>query len=94
MASTGSIHLVAIDKLSISLDESLAQIVRDAAAEENITVSAWLANAAQDRIRNRLLGLALEIDNPEIVALSTEELMQIVSVARSQAIVTNPQRGA
>lgn len=85
---------MAIDKLSISLDESLAQIVRDAAAEENITVSAWLANAAQDRIRNRLLGLALEIDNPEIVALSTEELMQIVSVARSQAIVTNPHRGA
>ena len=50
MESIGSIRLVAIDKLSISLDESLAQIVRDAAAEENITVSAWLANAAGKRL--------------------------------------------
>ena len=84
MESIGSIRLVAIDKLSISLDGSLAQIVRDAAAEENITVSAWLANAAQDRIRNRLLGLALQHDNPEITSLPTDELIQLVAAARSR----------
>lgn len=84
---------MAIDKLSISLDETLAQIVRDAAAEENITVSAWLANAAQDRIRNRLLGLALDANAGPEGRMPIEEVHALVAEARSRAIVTQPKRG-
>jgi hypothetical protein len=83
-----------VDKLSISLDEALAQVVRDAAAEENLSVSAWLAAAAQDRIRNRLLRLALDADALEFGAMPNDEIESIVAAARANAIVTDPRSDA
>ncbi len=81
---------MAIDKLSISLDQALAEVVREAAAKENLSVSAWLSAAAQDRIRNRLLRLALDADEAEFGAIGGDEVDSLVLKARAQAIVTNP----
>ena len=48
-----------VTKLSVSVEEDLAEVVRAAAAEEGVSVSSWLASAASQRIRNRFLGEAV-----------------------------------
>jgi hypothetical protein len=83
---------MAIDKLSISMDESLTEVIRSAAVAEGVSVSAWLTDAAQDRIRNRSLRVALDADEPEISALSDSELDALVRLARANAIVTGAKR--
>jgi hypothetical protein len=83
---------MAIDKLSISMDESLTEVIRSAAVAEGVSVSAWLTDAAQDRIRNRSLRVALDADEPEISALSDAELDALVRRARANAIVTGAKR--
>lgn len=85
---------MAMDKLSISLDESLTRIIREAAADEDLSVSAWLSAAAQDRIRNRLLRVALDADAAEQGGMSIEEMETFVRAARSDAIVTTPYHSA
>lgn len=77
-----------VSKLSVSLDEELAVVVRAAAAEEGLSVSAWLANAAQDRIRNRLLRVALDELALEEGAMSPEEADRLVAEALRGATVT------
>jgi hypothetical protein len=47
---------VTVAKLSVSFDPELAEAVKQAAEEEDETVSAWLAEAARQRVRNLLLG--------------------------------------
>jgi hypothetical protein len=83
-----------MDKLSISLDEGLAQVVRDAAAGEQLSVSAWLSAAAQDRIRNRMLRVALDADAAEFGAMTPQEISTLVETARARAIVTDPRSTA
>lgn len=83
---------MAIDKLSISMDESLTEVIRSAAVAEGVSVSAWLTDAAQDRIRNRSLRVALDTDEPEISALSDAELEALVRRARESVIVTGAKR--
>jgi hypothetical protein len=85
---------MAIDKLSVSMDESLTQVIRDAAAEEGLSVSAWLSAAAQDRVRNRLLRLALDADAEEFGAMSDGDIDRLVREAREKAIVTDPRTAA
>jgi hypothetical protein len=51
---------MAVDRLSVTLDDRLGAAVRDAAAQAGLSVSAWLAGAASDRLRNELLGKALD----------------------------------
>lgn len=81
---------MAVDKLSVSFDEELAGVVREAAAEEGLSVSAWLSNAAQDRIRNRLLRVALDELARDIGPMSAEEAARLVAEARAKAVVTGP----
>jgi hypothetical protein len=85
---------MAIDKLSVSMDESLTQVIRDAAADEGLSVSAWLSAAAQDRVRNRLLRLALDADAEEFGAMSDADIDRLVREARETAIVTDPRTAA
>jgi len=49
-----------VDRLSITMDPDLGSAVRDAAARQGMSVSAWLAEAAADRLRDDLLGRALD----------------------------------
>lgn len=52
---------MAARKLSISMDEDLVDEVQQAAEEAGMTVSAWLAEQARERVR--LLGLAKLVDD-------------------------------
>jgi hypothetical protein len=47
-------------KLSVSFDADLADTVRRAAADQGVSVSTWLAEAAAAKARRRLLREALD----------------------------------
>lgn len=63
-----------VDRLSITMDPDLGRAVREAAARTGMSVSAWLAAAAADRLRNDLLGAALDAWEAEVGPFSDEEL--------------------
>jgi len=63
-----------VDRLSITMDPNLGRSVREAAARSGSSVSAWLAAAAADRLRNELLGAALDTWEKESTPFSDKEL--------------------
>ncbi|HMD46800.1 MAG TPA: hypothetical protein VKG43_11605 [Acidimicrobiales bacterium] len=63
-----------VDRLSITMDPHLGQAVREAAARAGTSVSAWLTAAAASRLRNDLLGAALDAWEAEDGAFSDAEL--------------------
>jgi hypothetical protein len=63
-----------VDRLSVTMDPDLGAAVRNAAARAGISVSAWLASAAADRLRNELLGSALDAWEEENGPFSEDEL--------------------
>jgi hypothetical protein len=63
-----------VDRLSITMDPDLGRSVREAAARTGTSVSAWLAAAAADRLRNELLGAALDAWEVEAAPFSDREL--------------------
>jgi hypothetical protein len=65
---------MAIDRLTITMEAELGAAVRDAAARSGMSVSAWLARAASDRLRNDLLGEALDRWEAEHGPFTEEEL--------------------
>ncbi|MDQ3152474.1 MAG: hypothetical protein M3R63_12390 [Actinomycetota bacterium] len=83
---------MAAEKLSISLDSDLAAGVRALAAQQGMTVSAWLAEAAAARVRNIRLREALDAWEAEFGRLSEEEEERLVAEARSRSIHVNQQR--
>lgn len=56
------------------MDPDLGKSVREAAARAGTSVSAWLAAAAADGLRNGLLGAALDAWEEESVPFSDREL--------------------
>lgn len=50
---------MAIDRLSIAADAGLGSRIRAAALRDGVSISAWLTQAAEDRLRNELLGRTL-----------------------------------
>lgn len=81
-------------KLSVSFDAELAEIVRDAAANEGVSVSTWLASAAAARARRRQLRAALDELAADQGALSDEDIDRLIASARGSSVVTQPRRGA
>jgi hypothetical protein len=63
-----------VDRFSVTMPPELGVAVRDAAARQGTSVSAWLSEAAADRIRNELLGAALDAWEAEDGPFSDEEL--------------------
>jgi hypothetical protein len=63
-----------VDRLSVTLEAQLGMAVRAAAARSGQSVSAWIAAAAADRLRNELLGLALDRWEQEDGPFSDAEL--------------------
>lgn len=51
---------MAVERFSVTMDPTLGAAVRTAAARSRTSVSGWLAQAAADRLRNDLLGAALD----------------------------------
>jgi hypothetical protein len=63
-----------VDRLSVTMPPEVGAAVRDAAARQRISVSNWLAAAAAQRLRNELLGAALDIWENEDGPFSDREL--------------------
>jgi hypothetical protein len=83
---------VASEKLSVSFDPELAATIRAAAAEEGVSVSQWLAGAAEARARRRHLREALDAFAAEHGALTEDEIDRIIADAGSDS--TGGRRGA
>jgi hypothetical protein len=63
-----------VDRLSITLDPRLGAAARKAAKRAKVSLSTWIAEATADRIRNELLGEALDRWDAEGGAPSQGEL--------------------
>lgn len=77
------------EKLSISLESELAASVRAAASEQRVSVSTWLADAAQAQIRQRRLREALDAFASEEGELDPAEIDDLIARARrtSQMVI-------
>ncbi|MCB9686154.1 MAG: hypothetical protein H6735_14025 [Alphaproteobacteria bacterium] len=62
------------DRITVTMEPELGAAVRDAAARAGLSVSAWLAAAAADRLRHELLGHALDEWEREAGPFSDAEL--------------------
>lgn len=80
---------MAVEKFSISFDPELLAMVRDA-ADDDETLSAWMAEAARQRIR----GLAMDQFLDEVMhetGMTEEELLAAAAEARADAIHVRPK---
>lgn len=82
---------VAGEKLSISLEAELVAEVRAGAADEGVSVSAWLAEAAAVKARQRRLGLALAEFAAEHGELCDGDIERLVKEARTRSVLTGGQ---
>lgn len=77
-----------VDRFSVTMDPELGAAVRAAAARAGTSVSAWLAHAAADGLRNDLLGAALDAWESEDGAFDEAELdaaAAVLGVRRSSS---------
>lgn len=65
---------VNVDRLSITLDPRLGAAARKAAKRVKVSLSTWISEATADRIRNEMLGEALDRWEAEGGALTQAEL--------------------
>ena len=63
-----------VDRFSVTMPPDLGDGVRQAAARQGTSVSTWLSEAAADRLRNELLGAALDEWEAEDGAFTEAEL--------------------
>lgn len=63
-----------VDRFSVTMEPGLGAAVRDAAERAGMSVSGWLAQAAAERLRNDLLGAALDVWEAEDGPFGDEEL--------------------
>lgn len=63
-----------VDRLSVTMPPEVGAAVRDSAARHGTSVSNWLTAAAAQRLRNELLGAALDAWEAEEGPFSDEEL--------------------
>ena len=63
-----------VDRFSVTMPPELGEGVRQAAARQGISVSTWLSEAAADRLRNELLGEALDAWESEDGSFTEAEL--------------------
>lgn len=78
-----------VDRLSVTMPPEIGSAVRDAAARQGTSVSNWLVAAAAQRLRNELLGAALDAWEAEERPFSDEELN-----AAAAALSISRRRGA
>src|SRR6476620_5519132 len=63
-----------VDRFSVTMPPDLGEGVRRAAERQGVSVSAWLSEAAADRLRNELLGVALDTWESEDGSFTAAEL--------------------
>jgi hypothetical protein len=64
-----------VEKMSVSFDLELGEAIRSSAAGEGRSVSAWLAEAARDRLRLEALGDAVAAWEDTFGALTDAEVV-------------------
>jgi hypothetical protein len=65
-----------VEKMSVSFDFELGEAIRSSAAEAHQSVSAWLAEAARDRLRLQALGQAVAAWEQEFGRLTDAEVAE------------------
>lgn len=85
---------MASEKLSISLEATLAGAVRAAAHAQDVSISTWIAEAAQARVRQHRLREALAAFAEEHGDLTDDEVDRLITAARAQSTVTRPAKDA
>jgi hypothetical protein len=90
-----------IDRLSFAADPVLGDQIRQSAERAGLSISAWLARAAEDRLRNELLGEFLEAVVADTGMPSEQAMREAEAVldraeasARSRARKAKPTRTA
>jgi len=66
----------------MTMEPELGEAVRAAAARSGVSVSRWLSDAAEARLRNDLLGLALDHWEREDGAFTGDELAAAADALR------------
>ena len=75
-----------VEKMSVSFDLDLGEAIRSSAAGEGRSVSAWLAEAARDRLRLEALGGAVGAWEEQFGPLTDAE------VAQAERLLDQPAR--
>jgi hypothetical protein len=65
-----------VEKMSVSFDLELGEAIRAAATDGHQSVSAWLAEAARDRLRLEALGQAVSSWEQEFGSLTDAEIAE------------------
>jgi hypothetical protein len=73
------VGMAQVDRFSVTMPPELGEGVRQAAARQGTSVSAWLTEAAADRLRNELLGAALDAWESEDGSFTEDELSKAAS---------------
>jgi hypothetical protein len=73
---SGRIEVMGVEKMSVSFDLELGEAIRTSATGGNQSVSAWLAEAARDRLRLEALGEAIAAWEEQFGALSDDEVAE------------------
>ena len=68
-----------VDRFSVTMPPEVGQGVRQAAARQGTSVSTWLTEAAADKLRNELLGAALDQWEAEDGSFTQAELDEAAS---------------
>lgn len=63
-----------VERITISLDADLAELVKAAADEDSLNVSAWFGDAARQRLASRRLRTVIDDWEQEHGAFSEDEL--------------------
>lgn len=74
-----------VEKMSVSFDLKLGEAIRRSAISAGQSASAWLAQAARDRLRLDALSEAVSVWEQEHGALTETE------VARAEAVLDEPK---
>ncbi len=69
-----------VEKMSVSFDLQLGAAIREAAAADDESISAWLADAARSRLRQLALARELAEFQAEFGAFTDEERAQADAV--------------
>jgi hypothetical protein len=68
-----------VDRFSVTMPPEVGEGVRQAAARQGTSVSTWLTEAAADKLRNELLGAALDQWEAEDGSFTQAELDEAAS---------------
>jgi hypothetical protein len=74
-----------VEKMSVSFDLELGEAIRESAHGSHQSVSAWLADAARDRLRLEALGHAVVSWEQEFGSLTDAEIADADRVLQRQS---------